>query len=161
MARVPIRGKLVDGGGDVLDPTLQPRLWGVPERAVLSEGEAITDDEVLADLTLTGSNAGDFTIMLDNAIGLRWRLWVDRLVPGQETEPTERRSRQWVQWTDWFYPGAGGDIGQTAPVDNASVMWVGPTPPPTNDDGTWDPGLRWLNNNPSSSEYGWISRWEA
>lgn len=157
MARVPMTGKLVDGGGDPIDQTLEPRLWAVPERSVISEGEAITDDEVLADLEPNG----DFSVMVDNAAGLRWRLWVDRLAPGQETEPPEHRARMWVQWTDWFFPGAGGDIGDTYPVDNASMMWVGPTAPPVNEDGTWDDGLRWLNSNPSSSEYGWIRRWEA
>lgn len=156
MARVPITGRLVDGGGDVLDPTLNPRLWGVPERSVISEGEAITDDEVRADLQSTG----DFTIMLDNAPGLRWRLWVDRLVPGQETEPPERRARQWVQWTDWFFPGTGGDIGDTYPVDNASMLWIGVAPPPRNEDGTWDEGTRWLDSNPNSSHFAWIRRWE-
>lgn len=158
MARVSITGRLVDGGGDVLDPELQPRLWGVPERSVISEGEAITDDEVLADLD---PSTGDFTIMLDNAAGLRWRLWVDRLVPGQETEPPERRARHWVQWTDWFYPGTGGDIGDTYPVDNPSMLWVGPTPPPTNADGTWDEGMRWLDSDPDSADFGYIKRWRA
>lgn len=158
MARVPITGKLVDGGGDVLDPLLQPRLWGVPERSVISEGEAITDDEVLATLNPA---TGAFTIQLDNAPGLRWRLWVDRLVPGQETEPPERRARQWVQWTDWFYPGTGGDIGDTYPVDNASMLWIGTVPPPLNEDGTWDDGTRWLDTNQASPDFAYIKRWEA
>lgn len=157
MARVSIRGRLVDGGGDVISGLQEPRLWAVPERSVISEGEAITDDEVLAAL----SSDGTFTVEVDNAIGLRWRLWVDRLPPGQETEPPERRARQWVQWTDWFYPGTGGDLGDTYPVDSASVMWIGPTPPPVNDDGTWDDGTRWLNNDSSSEQFGWIRRWEA
>lgn len=157
MARVPITGKLVDGGGQIIPASLQPRLFGVPSRSVMSEGEAITDDEVQATLNPT---TGAFTIQLDNAAGLRWRLWVDRLVPGQETEPPKNRARQWVQWTDWFYPGTGGDIGDTYPVDNASMLWIGPTAPPTNDGGTWDDGVRWLNNDSSSDQYGWIRRWE-
>src|SRR5690606_29754855 len=157
MARVTITGRLLDGGGDAIPASQQPRLWAVPEKAVISEGEAITNDEVAASLQTDGR----FSVQVDNAAGLRWSLWVDRLPPGQETEPPEKRARHWVQWTRWFYPGAGGDLGDTLPIDHPTMLWIGPTAPPVNEDGTWDDGLRWLNSNPSSSEYGWIRRWEA
>jgi len=152
MALAPIRGKLTDAGGKLMPALQQSRLWAVPSRPTVFGAAVMTDDEVLCNLNPA---TGEFTVQLDNAPGLRYTLWLDRLPPGQETEPPERRSRNWVLWKEPFAPGAGGDIGDLPPTDDQiEIMWIGPTPPPTFREGT-----RWLDSNPDSADFGWIKKW--
>lgn len=153
MALVTITGKLTDAGGKVIPASQQPRLYAVPSKPSAWGPAALTDDEVLANLNPT---TGAFSVQVENAPDVQYSLWLDRLLPGQETEPPERRARNWVMWKEPFDPGTGGDVGDLSPVVGVEVLWIGPTPPPT-----FQKNTRWLDSRPSSPDYGWIKKWKA
>jgi len=158
MAYVEATGRLTDAGNTAFLASLEPRLWAVPEKSASYGPGLITDDEVLCELnTAAGANAGQFSVMLQNAPGMRYTLWLDRLVPGQQGEPPEKRARQWVQWSKPFHPGEGGRIGDLMPVDVVGLIWIGQTPPPGGP--PWPKDTRWLDSNPSSPDFGWIKKW--
>lgn len=158
MAWVDVTGRLTNAGGEVIDATLQPRLWAVPDKSRAFGPVLLTDDEVRADLVTTGSNAGDFTVRVQNIPGIRYTLWLDRLIPGQESEPPANRARNWVQWSEPFHPGEGGSIGNLLPIEYVGAIWIGQSPPPGGP--SYPTGTRWLDSNPSSPDFGWIKKWE-
>lgn len=155
MALVTVTGKLTDAGGAPFPANLEPRLYAVPLKATAFGEALLSDDEVLATLASSGS----FSVDIENPPGVRYVMFLDRLIPGQELEPPEKRARSWVQWSDPFFPGAGGDIGDLSGTeDYIGVLWIGPTPPPNGP--PWPVGTRWLDSNPASDDFAWIKKWE-
>ena len=154
MAMVEVTGKVTDAGGVLIPAVQNPRLWAVPVKATAYGDALLTDDEVDCNLD---PDTGEFTVLLNNAPGLRYVLMIDRLPPGQETEPPKNRARNWVQWSNPFWPANGGDIGDLPPVEVVGLMWIGTAEPPGGP--AWMNGTRWLDTNPSSSAYGWIKKW--
>lgn len=159
MAWVEVTGTLTDAGGAAFPTSQEPRLWAVPVKSTAFGPVLLTGDEVLADLnTAAGATQGQFSIRLQNIPGIRYTLWLDRLMPGQETQPPEKRARSWEQWSEPFHPGDGGRIGDLGPVEYVGAIWIGQTPPPGGP--PYPVGTRWLDSNPSSPDYGWIKKWE-
>lgn len=57
---------------------------------------------------------GSFSVELESEPGVMWVGELDWLIPGQETEPPERRARGRAEWPP-FWPGQGGDISALMP----------------------------------------------
>lgn len=108
MALVTITGKAWDASHDPIPPELEPRMFLRLTRSSVGSG-LLTDDEVDCDLQADGS----WSVQVDPDAGL-YVPCLDRLVPGQETEPPENRARSWKEWPA-FWPGVGGDISALMP----------------------------------------------
>lgn len=107
MALVTITGNAWDHSRAPIPASLQPRLWFRPIAAHIS-GSLLAGVEVQATLT---ASTGAFTVKVESGPGLKYRVSMDWLVPGQETEPPENRARSYVEWPYEVYPDVGGDIG--------------------------------------------------
>lgn len=153
MPLVTVTGKALDASGVPIPAAQQPRLFVRPTESTVWGETAYTGDEVECEYV---PSTGGFRVQLDNRPGIRYTLWMDRLRPGQESEPPERRARSWEQWSRPFHPGEGGPIGDITP-EPVGPLWYGPTPPPGGPN--YPVGTRWLVTDENSADYGWIVKW--
>lgn len=154
MAIVTVTGRVGRMDNSRVPASRMPRLWAVPVQSTAFGDALLTDDEVSLNLD---PETGQFSGQLNNAPGIRYTIWMDRLIPGQESEAPPNRARDWVQWSKPFHPGDGGDIGDLVPVDFVGLIWIGENPPPGGPG--YRPGTRWLVSDPSSPNFGWIVKW--
>lgn len=112
MTLVTISGTFTDGGGVAIPAGQEPRLFAVPDRPYVGPSGVMTDDEVPCVIAEDGKS---FSVQVDNTPGVLWTLQHDRLVPGQELESPGKRARDFVQWSQPFWPGQGGDIAALGP----------------------------------------------
>lgn len=108
MALVTITGKAWDASHDPIPATLMPRMFLKLADNSVGAG-LLTDDEVDCELQSDGS----WSVQVDNEAG-PYVPCLDRLVPGQESEAPENRSRRYKEWPS-FWPGPGGDISALMP----------------------------------------------
>lgn len=110
MALVTITGHAWDGSREPFTSAQQPRLFFRPDKSFVSAGLQ-AGVEVQANLNLS---TGAFTVELESDPDVMWVPEMDWLVPGQESEPPERRARGHVEWPP-FFAGRGGDISALMP----------------------------------------------
>lgn len=133
MALVEITGSAWDHSHVVIPASLQPRLWAKPVASRIA-GSLLAGVESRANLNLTN---GSFWVRVES--GLDYVMTMDWLVPGQETEPPEKRARSSVEWPV-FNSGGGGPItGLYPPVPMGTITAeLGPPPPGTE-------GIVWID----------------
>lgn len=126
MALVTITGRARDHARVAIPASLQPRLWFVPKQAEIGEG-LMTATEVLA--TWTGAS-GQFSVEVES--GLVYRVRMDWLIPGRETEPPEKRARGFVEWPFDIHSDVGGNVDDLIDlVIGNDLVYCSPTAPDT------------------------------
>ena len=136
MALVEIYGTLQDDLRALIPPGQYPRLFLVKEKPTITRFGGLQPN---LEVQATYNQAtGFFRFTVESGPGIRYRLFVDWLPPGQELELPENRSRDRVWWPQWIYPGDGGGISSLpqAPL-TPDTVWVGLTPPPHDWPGFW------------------------
>lgn len=128
MALKLVTGSLWDHMQVVIPANQYPRLWFRPDGPSVSSSGLQTDMSVRATYNQA---TGFFSVELDNRPGMRYRPWVDYLIPGQETEPPEDRARGRVEWDFWVYPANGGPIWDLTdvPIFGPTIMLGEGAPP--------------------------------
>lgn len=110
MPLVTITGNLGDHGLSVLPSQYEQRLWLKPNKGHVRGPHAMDGARVYASLASSGAFSAE--VWSDpNDPDLYYTLCTDWLPPGQETEPTEERSRGFFEWPQPIYPDLGGPIG--------------------------------------------------
>lgn len=130
MAKVRVTGNAWDHSQKVIPAELQPRLFARPLGDRIA-GSLLVGVESQATLNPT---TGAFSVDVES--GLDYRMFMDWLVPGQESEPPALRARAYAEWAT-FNAGGGGDIGALITSGLAGNIFAGLTPPPTSFSGTW------------------------
>lgn len=155
MALVTVRGNLWDHMGQAIPAELRPELLFRPEQSNVAGTGALAGVEARASLNQT---TGAFTIKLEGAFGVRYRMVARWLV-----DPTESRERWAWQYTEWArliepYPN-GGDLGEL--VVNERGPWsvlVQLDDPPADYTGWWLHSAPGDENNPDASGTGMLRR---
>lgn len=128
MALVTVTGNAWDHSRDVIPADLHPRLFARPTADRIA-GSLLVGVESQATLNPT---TGAFTVKLES--GLDYRMVMDWLLPGQETEPPERRARTYAEWPP-FNSGSGGTIGSLFPPRATGTIVAELGPPPGSAEG--------------------------
>lgn len=128
MALVTITGNAWDHSRKVIPAGLQPRLWARPVADEIS-GSLLVGVSSRATLNTA---SGAFSVQLES--DLDYAMWMDWLIPGQETEPPADRARGYAQWPR-FNSGAGGPIGSLLPPRPSGTIYAELGPPPDEADG--------------------------
>lgn len=133
MALVTVTGNAWDNSHVVIPAALQPRLWAKPTGDRIA-GSLLIGVESQATLNPT---TGAFSVEVES--DLDYQMVMDWLIPGQETEPPEQRSRDHAEWPI-FNSAGGGDIGSLFPPIPAGTIFAVLGPPP---EGTR--GITWID----------------
>lgn len=137
MATVRIYGTLWDDLRVVIPARQYPRLFLRKEAPTITRGGSVQPNLEIQATYNQATGFFDFE-QVESGSGIRYRLFIDYVIPGQEEEPPENRARGFVMWPQWIYPGTGGVISSLPGSGLSSEdVWVGLTPPPETWQGYW------------------------
>lgn len=123
MAKVTVTGNAWDHSREVIPSELRPRLWARPVADQIA-GSLLVGVSSRASLNLT---TGAFAIELES--GLDYTMWMDWLMPGQESEPPGDRAMGRAEWPV-FNSASGGSISALFPAKATGTIVAELAPPP-------------------------------
>lgn len=150
MPMVTVRGSLYDFAQVTVPSELEPRVFFVANNEwITSGGGAMFNGEVHAPW-VAGQGGRVFETELfsePNDPRLWYKLRLDYLNPGQETEPPENRARAFFEWPYKIYPGEGGSLGDIIGQQvGLALVYAAPNAP---NNGRWNQ-IHW------NTSTGWV-----